>query len=136
MKKVLIAYDGSEGAQRALQTAIELFSEREILATVVGVAEGVPLYGFAGTLPSPEHEKERQRHLEDAGNTLAEHGIASILVPRSGDPATAILDEARKKDVDMIIMGTRGLAAPERWLLGSVSTKVLHQASCRVLVAR
>lgn len=33
-------------------------------------------------------------------------------------------------------MGTRGLSPPERWLLGSVSTKVLHHAPCSVLVAR
>jgi len=136
MKKVLIAYDGSEGAKRALQTAVELFRKREVVVTVVGVAEGMPLYGFAGTLPSPEQQEERQRQLEEAEKTLAEHGIASTLAKRSGDPATAILDEAQTEGADVIVMGTRGLSGPERWLLGSVSTKVLHHAPCSVLVAR
>jgi nucleotide-binding universal stress UspA family protein len=136
MEKALLAYDASDGAQRALRTAVELLRDRGIMVTVVGVAEGIPLYGFAGTLPSPEQEEQRRRQLEEAGKTLAEHGIAFVLAQRSGDPATAILDTAEQEGVDLIVMGTRGLSAPERWLLGSVSTKVLQHAPCSVLVAR
>jgi len=136
MERALLAYDGSDGAQRALRTAVELFRDRGIMVTVVGVAEGIPLYGFAGTLPSPEQEEERRRQLEEAGKTLAEHGIAFALVRRGGDSANAILHEAEKEGVELIVMGTRGLSAPERWLLGSVSTKVLQHAPCSVLVAR
>lgn len=136
MEKALLAYDGSDGAQRALRTAVELFRDRGILVTVVGVAEGIPLYGFAGRLPSPEQEEERRRQLEEAGKTLAEYGIAFALAQRSGDSASAILHEAEKEGVDLIVMGTRGLGAAERWLIGSVSDKVLHHAHCSVLVAR
>jgi nucleotide-binding universal stress UspA family protein len=133
--KVLLAYDGSEGAKRALATAIALHHVGDAV-TVLGVAEGLPLYGYASRLPSPEQEEERRRQLEDAAKELVEHGIPATLVERSGDPATAILDEAEKGGVDLIVMGTRGLGAAERWLLGSVSTKVLHHAHCGVLVAR
>ena len=47
-----------------------------------------------------------------------------------------ILDEAEKEGAELIVMGTRGLAAGTRWLLGSVSTKVLHHASRNVRVVR
>jgi nucleotide-binding universal stress UspA family protein len=110
MEKALLAYDGSDGAQRALRTAVELFRDRGIMVTVVGVAEGIPLYGFAGTLPSPEQEEERRRQLEEAGKTLAEHGIAFAVAQRSGDSASVILHEAGKEGVDLIVMGPR----PER----------------------
>jgi nucleotide-binding universal stress UspA family protein len=136
MKKVLIAYDGSESAKRALQMAVDLLHRGEVEVSILAVAEGLPLYGYAGTLPSAEQENERQAQLTEAAKALAEHGMASTLVKRSGDPATAILDEAQKEGIDVIVMGTRGLSTADRWLLGSVSTKVLHHASCSVLVAR
>ncbi|HLG09140.1 MAG TPA: universal stress protein [Gaiellaceae bacterium] len=135
MKNVLLAYDGSEGAKRALEAVAELHHEGGTV-TVVSSAEGLPLFGYAGTLPSPEQEEERHHQLVEAETALAEHGIATTLVERRGDPATAILDEAEKAHADLIVMGTRGLSTGERWLLGSVSTKVLHHAHCSVLVVR
>lgn len=133
--RILLAYDGSEGAERALEVVVELARDGDHV-TIVGVAEGLPLYGFAGTLPSEAQEEERQRQLEVAQHTLARHGLAAALERRSGDPAAAILDEAEQQASELIVLGTRGLSTTERWLVGSVSTKVLHHARCSVLVAR
>jgi nucleotide-binding universal stress UspA family protein len=133
--KMLVAYDGSDGAKRALDLTASLARHDDVVS-VVSVAEGVPLFGYAGALPSPEQEEERQSQLVDAARLLSEHHIASSLVRRTGDPATAILELARDENVDLIVMGTRGVSAVERWLIGSVSSKVLHHAHCSVLVAR
>jgi nucleotide-binding universal stress UspA family protein len=133
--KILVAYDGSDGAKRALERAAALARHDDVVS-VVSVAEGVPLFGYAGALPSPEQEEERQSQLVDAARLLSEHGIASSLVKRTGDPATAILELAHEEDVDLIVMGTRGMSTVERWLIGSVSSRVLHHADCSVLVAR
>lgn len=134
VERVLVAYDGSEGARRALELVPELAPGREV--TLLGVAEGVPLVGHAGTLPSAEEEAERARQLAEAAGWLADRGIACRTVERRGDAATAILEQAEQDGVDLVVMGTRGLSTGQRWLLGSVSTKVLHHASCSVLVAR
>jgi len=134
--KVLLAYDGSDGAKRALEVVIALSHERDVV-TVVSSAEGLPLVGYAGTLlPTPEQEAERHRQVEVARATLAEHGIEATVVERHGDAATAILDEAETAGAELIVLGTRGLSTVERWLLGSVSSRVLHHARCSVLVAR
>ena len=134
--KVLLAYDGSDGAKRALEVVIALSQERDVV-TVVSSAEGLPLVGYAGTLlPTPEQEAERHRQVEVARATLAEHGIEATVVERHGDAATAILDEAETAGAELIVLGTRGLSTVERWLLGSVSSRVLHHARCSVLVAR
>ncbi|HSF62724.1 MAG TPA: universal stress protein [Gaiellaceae bacterium] len=133
--KILLAYDGSEGAKRALEVVVELVREGDRV-TVVGVAEGVPLYGYAGTLPSEAQQEERRRQVEEAQSALARPGLAATLVLQGGDPAAAILDEAEKQDAELIVLGTRGLSTTERWLVGSVSTRVLHHARCSVLVAR
>lgn len=133
--KILVAYDGSGGARRGLDVVAGLAGHEDAIS-IVAVAEGVPLFGYAGALPSPEQEEERQNQLVEAAMLLSEHGLQSALVKRTGDPATAILDVAREEDVDLIVMGTRGVSAVERWLIGSVSSKVLHHAHCSVLVAR
>lgn len=135
MTNVLLAYDGSEGAERALRAVVDLCRAGDVVA-VVGVAEGVPLVGHASALRSPEQEQERARQLDAVVAALAEHGIAATPVPRHGDPATEILDEAATRGAELIVLGTRGLSGAERWLVGSVSTKVLHHAHCSVLVAR
>ncbi len=132
---IVLAYDGSEGAKRALELLGGLVRAGDRV-TAVGVAEGIPLFGYAGTLPSPEQEQERDSRLAEAEESLTVQGIAVSLEPRVGDPATAILDVAEREEAGLIVLGTRGLGIAERWLIGSVSDKVLHHAHCSVLVAR
>ena len=84
----------------------------------------------------PEEDEERRHELREAKAMLAERGITAKVVERRGDAATMILDEAEKEGVELIVMGTRGLGSGKRWLLGSVSTKVLHHAPSNVLVVR
>jgi len=47
-----------------------------------------------------------------------------------------IVEAAAEVDADLIIVGSRGMNAVQRWLLGSVSSKVVHHAPCSVLVVR
>ena len=133
--KVLIAYDGSDSAKRALEIAVDL-APKEAAISVVSVVEGLPQFGRAAAMILPEDEEESQRRLAEAGKVLAEHGTVAELVERRGDAATAILDEAEKEGTGLIVMGTRGLSTIERWFLGSVSSKVLQHARCSVLVVR
>jgi nucleotide-binding universal stress UspA family protein len=133
--RIVFAYDGSDGAKRALDVVLGIARENDEV-TVVGVAEGIPLFGYAGALPSPEQEEARNRQLAEAETALAGGASPVSVTARSGDPATAILDVAEKESADLIVMGTRGLGTAERWLIGSVSDKVLHHARCSVLVAR
>jgi nucleotide-binding universal stress UspA family protein len=133
--KTLVAYDGSEGARRALAAVAELLPAGAAVR-VIAVAEGVPMLGYAGTMASPEQDEERRQQLTEAERVLGAHGMAASSVLRSGDPASAILAEAESEEVGLIVLGTRGLSTAERWLVGSVSTKVLHHAHCSVLVAR
>lgn len=65
---------------------------------------------------------------------LAGYGASSVLL--SGDAATEIIEYAEKKKVDLIMVGSRGLSPAKAWLLGSVSRKLVHYASCSVLVIK
>ncbi len=55
---------------------------------------------------------------------------------KCGDPPLAILESAKQQDVQMIVVGARGLKGIKRFLLGSVSQKVLEHAPCSVLIVR
>jgi nucleotide-binding universal stress UspA family protein len=134
--RILLAYDGSEGAKRALEQAAELDKSDGRSVTVVSVAETVNL-GRAGSHIVPEDEdSERKRELAEAVELLSDRGVKVRAVERKGEAAAMIIDEAKKEDTELIVIGTRGLNAAERVVLGSVSTDVVHRAPCNVLVVR
>ena len=84
----------------------------------------------------PVEEQERIHELADAKKALTEKGVSAKVVERKGDAAAMIIEEAEKEGTDMIVMGTRGLNGAQRWLLGSVSSRVVQHAPCNVLVVR
>lgn len=135
MYTILVAYDGSESSRRALERAAGLVGEGGSL-TVVSVAEVLPQFGRAGAMLVPEEDAERRKELAEAVALLAERQVEAVPVERRGEAATMIIEEAEKQDADLIVIGTRGLNAAQRWLLGSVSTKVVQHAPCDVLVVR
>ena len=55
---------------------------------------------------------------------------------REGYPATAIEEEAERRDVDLIVMGTRGLSGLKHLLLGSIAERVVQKAHCAVLTVK
>ena len=134
MRPILVAYDGSESAKRALDVAAERANGSPL--TVVSVAELLPQFGRAGAMLLPEEDDERKRELAEAMGVLKARGIKAKAVERRGDAAEAIVDEAQKEDAELIVVGTRGLNAAKRWLMGSVSTRVVQHAPCNVLVVR
>lgn len=134
MERILIAYDGSESADRALDEAARLANGSAV--TVVGVAELWPQFGRAPAMLVPEAYAERKAELEQAKAKLAKLGIDAETVERRGDPAEMIIDEAEQEKADLIVIGTRGLSTAKSWMLGSVSTRVMHHAPCNVLIVR
>jgi nucleotide-binding universal stress UspA family protein len=134
--RILLAYDGSEGAKRALEQAAELTESDGRTMTVVSVAKTVNL-GRGGTNIVPDDEDyERRRELAEAVELLSGRGVKVRAVERKGEPAAMIIDEAEKEHTELIVIGTRGLNAPKRVVLGSVSSDVVHRAPCSVLVVR
>ena len=95
---------------------------------VTSVAAGADTEETRGEAP---HARER---LDQAGRYLKERGLAAELVPSVGAPAHAIVQLARGRDVDLIVVGTRRKKFFERLVEGSVNQDVLRHAPCDVLV--
>ena len=136
--RVVIAYDGSEGSREALQTGVELARAAGAIATLVYVRRAPrPLVG------DPFYEGALSRALRRGLAALAEaHGFAAdsgVAVETElldGDPAEAILELARLRRADLVVVGCRDRGALAEALLGSVSQAVVHDADRPVLVAK
>jgi nucleotide-binding universal stress UspA family protein len=103
---------------------------------IVTVAE--PIYhdrryaGFA----DPDEEKRQQDALKEARAVLAESGIEPTTTAPVGQAADEIVRTATEAKADLVVLGARGLSTVKRLVLGSVSTRVLHEAPCDVLVVK
>jgi nucleotide-binding universal stress UspA family protein len=131
---IVVGYDGSEPAKRALQRAADLAKEGDRIV-VVSSAEAQARSGpTGGARRDPSEFQQRRDVLEGAKQLVSERGLDAEFVEAQGDPGTAIVEAA--SDTDLIIVGSRGLNPIQRMLLGSVSSKVVHRAPCDVLVVR
>jgi nucleotide-binding universal stress UspA family protein len=116
-----------------------------VLAPGLLVDPAAATMGFAGSInlsyeqleEIDEEEKKRGRNVLDPAQELFQAaGIKSSTVLLKGDAATEIIAYAQKNQVDLIATGSRGLSQMQRWLMGSVSRKLLHYAGCSVLVVK
>ena len=135
MKHILVGFDGSPNARRALEEALEV-ARTDTRITVVAAAQAPAPPGQVPPVWA-EGLEERQRELEDARRRLAEMGRDAEVVAVLGAPADVLVEEAEKRGADLIVVGRRGgLSGAERLVMGSVSSKVARTAPCSVLIVR
>jgi len=110
---VLVAYDGSSHAKRALEIAIDLAKKYEAKLDIVEVVDSTVFAG-AGIAPVPADVIESvynraKADIEEAKKKSKEGGVEAEGVILEGDPASVILEYANKNNVDLIVTGSRGL---------------------------
>jgi nucleotide-binding universal stress UspA family protein len=132
--RIVVGYDGSESAKRALERASSMATDQDQVV-VVAAAEVHARTGITeGARLDPSEIQQRADDLEEARAFLSERGIEAETIDAQGDPGSVIVEAS--KDADLAIVGTRGLNPVQRIVLGSVSSKVVHRAECDVLVVR
>lgn len=129
MKKILVAYDGQEAGQRALEMAARLAGAFEARVDVVSV---VP-EGFADGRGAAE---EHARELVEARSILRRRGIEAGLIEPAGDPAQTIERLAEERGYDTIVVGgNRSTRNGHPWM-DSVTAHVAANSKADVVVAR
>jgi nucleotide-binding universal stress UspA family protein len=132
--KIVVGVDGSEGSDRAIAEASEVAKRDGASIVLVHVVERIAAKGDMAPLHADEPEvKER---IEKEAAVLREAGIDTDVRFESiilGGPARSIADVADETGADLIVVGTRGHSALAGVLIGSVTQKLLHLASCPVL---
>ncbi len=133
MKRILVAFDGGEPAQHALDMAIDLARKYE---ATVGVVSVVPFHLSRVPVDPWDDEEVHSRELRDAQLKLRSAGIEPELIEPKGETAITIERVAEEGGYDTIVVGSRGLGALSRFLQGSVSEHVATHAAATVIVAR
>ena len=151
MKTIVVGYDGTRPAERALRRAAELARAFGAEVIVVSVAPPQPpellggagafglysYYAFPGEQLSPPVERDEdlwRQHREQVEAVFAEVGVRVDFAGIAGDPADELIEAADQRQADLIVVGTREPGLVERLLGGSVSQAVARRAHCDVLI--
>jgi nucleotide-binding universal stress UspA family protein len=146
MKRLLVAYDGSEASTKAIDMAVQCstLDDELVLLTVIPAAlvEStftnmlLPTIDLSTVVtPGTFKEKAMENLGKLAKDLEGKIGKVDVAV-EAGDPADEILLVAKKYDSDIILIGYKGYGKEGRFLLGSVTDKVVRHASRSVLVVR
>ena len=147
IKKILAATDGSEHANKAINYAADLALKYDAaLYLVHAVQESKIPDGFEEFLEAEKVEKPKvlvylkkvgKRVVEAAKNQAKSKGVNNIQAKVViGGPSEKILQFAKTSDIDLIILGSRGLGGIKSLFLGSVSSKVCNQADCTCMTVK
>ena len=136
--KILACLDLSPQIQTVLEKAVELAKWQKAELILFTVAEDFIDFGEGITLAMTEQiKKQAEKSLESAGRTAQSLGTqARTIMDYGSSPADSILTFAEKEGVELIVMGSRAKTGLDRFLLGSVASKVVTHSKCSVLVVR
>jgi len=135
MNTIVVGYDDTEPAKRALAKAAELaqvFKAKIVVTSVARVLVPGPK-GIGGIDPVDPLELHEEQ-LEHAKAYLAERNIEAKILPAAGDPAEMIVEAAEHENADLIVVGTREAGFLDRILDPSVSAGVARKSHCDVLI--
>jgi nucleotide-binding universal stress UspA family protein len=144
---ILIATDGSDYADNALDFMLRFPFPRDSRMTVLTVVSDIPMLPAElealDESQSQALEEANKRLYQDAEDLVAressrlwEDGWPGETMVRNGNPVDEILQVAGEIDADLIVVGSHGTDMTKRFLLGSVSDRVLEYASCSVLIVK
>jgi nucleotide-binding universal stress UspA family protein len=139
MNKILVAHDGSKTSDKALKKAVELATGLDASLTVLTVVPDL----YLTELSDMDRQRitaalteEAKQAMEKIRVSLSAKPIETKTIMRQGLPAEKILETAQKMKVDLLVVGSHGRHGARKFLLGSVSSKVVDYSTCPVLVVK
>lgn len=149
MERVLVGYDGSADAERAVAFAAEFASKFQAELVIAHVmakpggftsVESIPAYRRVEEVYQAEHDVMREaadRIIEQAVAVADRQGVAEpSTIVLMGSPAPQLAKAAEAHRADVIVVGCRGLGEFAGLLLGSVSSRLAHIAECTVITVK
>jgi nucleotide-binding universal stress UspA family protein len=138
-KRILVCYDGSSSAQKALRTAVRLAVEQQAELCCLTVEEELPMY--VGTVDDFDTVKrERDAYYADtqaqAKRIAAKEGLTLSAQTVVGHPAQMIVERAKDGPYDLVVMGHTGQSSKWGTFMGTTAEKVARHITCSVLIVR
>lgn len=141
ISKILVAVDGSDSSIKAADYALDLAGKNDAEVVAVTVLDISSVF-----ITVPQETRKRITAIEKRDSLKIFAQIKEMAKERgldiktkaigSSSPAEVILKYAKKENVDLIVVGTKGRSKMNRVLLGSVASKIVTDAPCSVLVIR
>ena len=137
IKRILLAYDGSEPAKKALDTALDIAGKYQAKLFVLTVVQPPDFGEDVETEAIIENSRNfHERALAPVKLLVGARGTNAVFEVAVGHPAEQIIYHADRYEVDLIVLGHRGKSLFRRLLLGSVTKQVTQYADRTVLVVR
>jgi nucleotide-binding universal stress UspA family protein len=137
LNKILVPLDGSTLAESAVAKAVEVAGDRSVTLMLLRAAEAHTLPGMDPTEAQVEVVREAEEYLATVAAGLKRQGLKGVETSVwYGPAAAAILDAARLRKADMIVMSTHGRSGLGRLILGSVAESVLRGTTTPLLLLR
>jgi nucleotide-binding universal stress UspA family protein len=151
-KKILIAFDGSEPSKHALDQGVSIANLAGAEVFIISVVPRVmmPVFPDEGFGAAPvtaaqdmtEYQQKMRdiyaKSLKEAEDDIEENypdlKVSTELM--EGRPSSTIVEEAEKKDAELIVIGSRGLGGITGWILGSTSRRVVESCTVPILVVK
>ena len=140
-ERIIIPIDGSDQSKKAAKKAIFLAKSTGVKIVAMYVIDTPDLPGF---YDSPDEATYQQIHelLKKEGNSYIDQiekmakkiGVGISRMIADGHPAEEIIKEAKKND--LIVIGSKGVTALDRLLMGSVAENIVHHAPCPVMIVK
>ena len=135
--KILVPVDGSEYSMKAVENACNL-AKAQAPSTIILVAAAVEIPELSeGRYIADKMKAQAEVALTKGKEAALKCGITPEVILATGpSPAEEIVAVAKDQNVDLIVIGSRGLAGKTRSFLGSTASKVVTYSPCSVLVVK
>jgi nucleotide-binding universal stress UspA family protein len=139
VQKIIVAYDGSTFAQKAIDKAVELAKKEETEIICVNVIEEYCPIGLTEIDCSIVREMQTKESNAITANALAEFkkaGVNARVVIETGSPAEMIIEVAKREGADMIIAASHGKHGAKKFAFGSATARLIEHSPVPVLVMK
>jgi nucleotide-binding universal stress UspA family protein len=137
--RILIGHDGSEHSDKALKRAVEIASALKSSLVVLTVVPDLCMMEISDDDCKSMYKimtEESEKRLSLLKKTLSKKGMKLESLVKFGKDAETIIKTCVEKKADLLIVGSHGRHGAKKFLLGSVSSKLVEHAPCDVLVVK
>lgn len=135
--KILVCCDGSKHSDKAIKLSCDIAKKYDSDLTIIYVVDKtIKSDVFAGS----EYTKILRKYAQDtilrAQRLAKSQGVEPNVIIKEGNVSEQIIRYSKKSKTDLVVVGSKGLGAVLRFMLGSVSTKIANHSLCSVLIVK
>jgi len=135
--KILVCCDGSKHSDKAIKLSCDVAKKYDSDLTIMYVVDKTLKSDvFAGSEYTKILRKYAQDTILKAQRLAKSQGIEPNVIIKEGNVSEQIIQYSKKSGTDLIVVGSKGLGAVLRFMLGSVSTKIANHSLCSVLIVK